>query len=80
MHVAAEKPVTRTYTKFCFEYAFNQLKVKKVLGLVDSTNLSALRFDSHLGFIEEARIKDAGKTGDLIILSMTRPQCRWVKE
>jgi len=80
MHVAIEKPVTRNYTRTCFDYPFNQLKVNKVLGLVDSTNAAALRFDKHLGFVEEARIEGAGKTGDLVILTMTRQQCRWIKE
>lgn len=80
MHVAIEKPVTRSYTRACFEYPFNQLKVEKVLGLVDSTNEKALRFDKHLGFVEEARIAGAGKTGDLVILTMTKAQCRWIKE
>lgn len=80
MHVAIEKPVTRGFTRIAFDYPFNQLKVRKVMGLVDSTNSKALRFDRHLGFVEEARIEGAGKTGDLVILTMTRPQCRWIKE
>ena len=79
MHVASEKPVTRTFTRTCFEYPFVQLGVKKVIGLVDSTNEKALRFDHHLGFVEEARIKDASRHGDLIILTMTRAQCRWIE-
>lgn len=79
MHVAAVRSVTRTFVKTCFDYAFNQLGVQKVIGMVDSTNDSALRFDLHLGFVEEARIKDAGKFGDLILLTMTRQQCRWIK-
>lgn len=79
MHVAIDKPVTREYTRVCFDYPFNQLGVNKVLGLVDSTNSKALRFDRHLGFVEEARISDAGKDGDLVILTMTRQQCRWIK-
>ncbi len=80
MHVAAEKPVTRDFTRVCFDYPFNQLKVSKVLGLVDSTNDKAIRFDKHLGFVEEARVADAGRYGDLLILSMTRQQCRWIKK
>lgn len=79
MHVAIEKPITKTFVKTSFDYAFNQLGVQKVIGLVDSTNDSALRFDHHLGFVEEARIKDAGKDGDLILLTMTRQQCRWIQ-
>lgn len=78
MHVALDKPITRTFLKTCFDYVFNQLGVQKAIGLVDSTNDSALRFDSHLGFVEEARIKDAGKSGDLVLLTMNRAQCRWI--
>lgn len=80
MHVAAEKPVTRTFTKTAFDYPFNQLGVQKVIGLVDSTNDAALRFDRKLGFVEEARIKDAGKHGDLILLTMTKERCRWLTQ
>jgi len=80
MHVAIEKPVTREYTRICFDYPFNQLGVLKVIGLVDSTNTQALRFDKHLGFTEEARIVDGGREGDLVLLTMTRQQCRWIKE
>jgi len=80
MHVAIEKPVTREYTRVCFDYPFNQLGVVKVIGLVDSTNAKALRFDKHLGFVEEARIVDGGRIGDLVLLTMTRQQCRWIKE
>lgn len=79
MHVAVEKPVSRKFTRICFDYPFNQLQVDKVMGLVDSTNAKALEFDRKLGFVEEARIKDAGKTGDLVILTMNRQQCRWIQ-
>jgi hypothetical protein len=79
MHVAVEKPVSRRFARLCFDYPFNQLKVNKVIGLVDSNNAKALRFDEALGFVEEARLLNAGKTADLVILTMTRQQCRWIK-
>ncbi len=78
MHVAADRPVTKAYTKYCFQYVFCQLKVKKAIGLVDSINDRALRFDHKLGFVEEARIANATKDGDLVILTMTKEQCRWL--
>lgn len=80
MHVAAigKSWMVREYLRTCFDYPFNQLKVNKVIGLVDSTNLDALRFDRHLGFVDEAVIKDAGKVGDLHVLTMTRQQCRFI--
>jgi RimJ/RimL family protein N-acetyltransferase len=83
MHVASDgskKWLNREYLRFCFQYAFDQAKVKKVIGIVPSSNEDALRFDLHLGFSEEARIKNAHPQGDLILLTMTRQQCRWIKE
>lgn len=62
-----------------FDYPFNQLKVKKVAGVVNSTNHELLAFNQRLGFKEEARIKDAYADGDMIILTMERSECRWLK-
>jgi RimJ/RimL family protein N-acetyltransferase len=81
MHVAAAGPhwLDRAYLAACFAYPFLQLGVKKVLGLVDSTNAAARRFDEHLGFVIEATIRDAAPHGDLLIYSMTPAQCRYIK-
>lgn len=78
MHVAGEgkRWLTREYLRFCFAYPFEQLKVRKVLGLVPSTNADAIKFDEHLGFVREAVISEAVPGGDLIVYSMTREQCR----
>jgi len=80
MHVAAEGKewMTREYLWFCFYYPFEQLKVKRITGLVDDDNQAALEFDLHLGFKEEYRLKDAGKNGDLIILVMRKEDCRFL--
>lgn len=80
MHVAAvgKNWLNREYLFVCFDYPFRQLKVNKILGFVDSTNHDALKFDKHLGFEIETVIKDAGPHGDLIILSMTNENCRWL--
>lgn len=61
-----------------FSYPFHRLQVKKLIGLVGSTNEEALRFDLSLGFQLEATLKDAYPDGDLLILSMTQDQCRWL--
>lgn len=80
MHVAAVGKywLNREYLRVCFDYPFNQLKVNKVIGLVDSENADALKFDRHLGFTDECVVKDAGKVGDVIVLSMTKEECRWI--
>ena len=80
MHVAGEGGhwMTREFARACFGYAFGQLKVRKVIGLVDSANHAARRYDEHLGFKLEAVITDAGAGGDLLIYTMTPEQCRWM--
>lgn len=81
MHVAGEgkKWMNREFLWFSFYYPFEQLKVKKVLGIVPSSLEAVLEFDKHIGFTEEHRIKDGHPTGDLVILSMTREQCRFLE-
>lgn len=81
MHVAAEGAgwLSREYLRAAFRYAFVQMKVSKLLGLVDETNAAARRFDEHLGFRLEARIADAAPKGDLLIYSMTPAECRFLE-
>ena len=82
IHVALDPKgrMTREWLFVLFDYAFRQLKVNKIIGVVDSTNEAALRFDKHIGFVEEAVIAGAGKHGDMHILTMTRKQCRFLKD
>ena len=62
-----------------FDYPFNQLGVNKVAGTINSNNKELLDFNRRLGFKEEARIKDAYPDGDLLVLTMERSMCRWLK-
>jgi RimJ/RimL family protein N-acetyltransferase len=81
IHVAAlpgKNWITKSLLHRVFSYPFHQLGVKKLIGLVGSTNADALRFDLALGFCIEATLKDAYPDGDLHILSMTQDQCRWL--
>lgn len=82
MHVAA-KPgrrwLTREYLWYCFYYPFIELKVKRITGLVPESNLAARRFDEHLGFELEARLKDAAPDGDVLIYVMWKENCKHLK-
>ena len=81
IHVAAlpgKNWISKALLHRVFSYPFHQLRVKKLIGLVGSTNAEALRFDLALGFRIEATLKDAYPDGDLHILSMTQDQCRWL--
>lgn len=82
MHAAGEgkRFLTRDSLWMCFDYPFNQLKVKKVIAPVDEENTISRKFVEHVGFTLEARIKDASRSGkDLFIYTMTKLQCRWLK-
>lgn len=81
MHVAAvpgRSWLNREFLWFCFHYPFEQLGVKRVTGLVPSSNQDALKFDLNLGFSLEATLKDAHPDGDLLVLAMHKQDCRWL--
>lgn len=62
-----------------FHYPFDQLGVKKIFGQVPATNSKALEFDRKIGFKIETIIKDVYLDGDLVLMSMTKDECRWLK-
>lgn len=68
----------REFVKTVFSACFDQLKVKKVLALIDSENSKSIKLAKHCGMIEESIVKDAGRYADLCIYSMTREQCRYL--
>lgn len=84
IHVASDgsrKWLNREYLRACFAYPFEQLKVRRVTGLVAASNAAALRFDLHLGFTLEGRLRNAAQDGsDLLVLGMLRHECRHLKE
>lgn len=61
-----------------FNYAFNVVKVKKVIGKVHADNYKALKLNLHLGFKVETHIADVYPDGDLLIMSMYRDDCKWL--
>lgn len=81
MHVAA-KPgkrwLNRKFLHFCFWYPFEQLKVKRITGLVPESNMDARKFDENLGFELEATLQDAAPDGDVFVYRMFRHQCKWL--
>jgi RimJ/RimL family protein N-acetyltransferase len=64
-----------------FEYAFTHLKRERLIGIVNSLNEKAMVYDQHLGFVEIGRIEGAHDNGgDIVIFSMTKEQCRYLRE
>ena len=80
IHMAGFDPkwADRTLIWMCFDYCFNQIGCKKVFGQVPAKNARALEINRKLGFKIEAHVKDVFPDDDLIVISMTREDCRWL--
>ena len=64
-----------------FDMAFNRMGLKMLIGTIQSSNKKALRFNRHLGFKENSRVKDAITDGvDMITMVMMKDQCRYLKD
>jgi RimJ/RimL family protein N-acetyltransferase len=81
-HLAIDdkRALTREFIRFNFQYAFNQIKVKKLVGLVSSANEAAIKLDKHFGYELEAVIKDGAPDGDMLVFTMTPEQCKYLKD
>jgi hypothetical protein len=81
MHIAAVDEVNWMSLDLlwaAFDYPFNKLGVKVILGQICGSNEDALRLNRHLGFKVIAEIPDAHMDGDLVIMAMRREDCRWL--
>lgn len=83
MHVAAApgaRWLVRDYLRACFAYPFQVCGVDRISGYVNESNAAARRFNEHLGFREEARLRGATPDGgDVIIFAMWRHDCRHIE-
>lgn len=82
IHVCAEGRnwLNRDLLWAVFYFPFCELKVKKLIGIVESDNAAARKFDENLGFTLEATLKDAAPNGDILLYTMTADQCRFIRE
>jgi L-amino acid N-acyltransferase YncA len=82
LHMAGSEDnwATRDFLWMVFDYAFNQLGVRKLVGLVPSNNTRAISVDLRLGFRLEGRLTEmlADPDEDLLILTMVKNHCKWL--
>lgn len=78
-HIAVDPKarLSREFLWYMGHYAFDEIKVNKVIGLVDSSNIQALKVDKKMGFVEEHRIEGAAVGGDLVVLTLTKENYRY---
>ena len=80
MHAIIQKPefVTPGVVREVFEFPFKFCNVEYVLAPVEAGNIEALEFDKRLGFKEIYRFKEGATVGDLVMLAMSKEECRWL--
>jgi RimJ/RimL family protein N-acetyltransferase len=82
MHVAAEGKhwLNKDFLYRAFAYPFLQLKCNRVTGLVPADDIVARKFDEHLGFVFEGRLRKARSDGsDMYLYGMLKEECRFLK-
>ena len=82
-HIASDGSrqwLNRQYLWTIFDYPFNQLKCKRITVCVGEGNADSRRFVLHLGFELEATLRAAHPTGDLLVYSMFKEGCKWIKQ
>lgn len=71
--------VTRDLLFAAFDYPFNVCKLDMVIGLIPSGNGQAIKFNKHLGFRIVVELPGAHPDGSLVIMTMDRRECRFLK-
>ena len=77
-HIAIEARLTKAYLKAIFDYPFNVCNVKKIIVPVVSNHVKSIKLVTNMGFTEEARIVNGSQDGDIIFLTMTKENCRFL--
>lgn len=70
---------TREFGIRTMAYPFIQLKLRHINAFVSECNDDSMRFSRHWGWVEEGRMRQAGRFGeDVIVFGMLRHECRWL--
>jgi RimJ/RimL family protein N-acetyltransferase len=62
-----------------FDYPFNQIKVNRMTAPICSTNEKSIRLVEHFGFKIEAKLHGATSKGDLLLYTMFRDDCKYLR-
>lgn len=82
VHIAAVEGsgwANREFLHSIFHYPFEQLRCKRITGVVASSNAAARHFNERVGMRLEHTLKDAHPDGDLLLYVMYRGECKWLR-
>jgi L-amino acid N-acyltransferase YncA len=69
----------RRLIRAMFNYPFRYLGVKKILVYVSEANRKSIELAIRLGFKVEAIIKDVYAEGSMLIMSLLKQDCIWIR-
>ena len=78
-HQRIDSPPSKEFWMANADYIFNQCGCKKFSATVEADNTKAIDLNLHIGFEIEATLHDSGKNGDLLIMTLWRDKCRFLK-
>ena len=73
------KRLPRQLIHTMFAYPFKQLGVKKIIVYVNESNHESYNLAERLGFQVEAVIGDVYDDGDMLIMTMNKSDCSWLR-
>jgi hypothetical protein len=81
MHVVVIDPakITREFVRESFRYPFKKAGVLHVLSMVAERNTKAVSLNLKLGFRILFSLPDRSSRGDLLGLTMSAAECRWIR-
>ena len=78
MHIAIDGRLTPSFVGAIADYTFNVCNVEKAIAPVSSDNRNIINLIEKVGFIEEARVRNATPGGDLLLYTLNRSDCRYL--
>lgn len=77
-HLRIIAPPSKQFWINAADYIFNQRGKKRFSAVVEADNIDAVMVNLHIGFVLEAVLKEAGRDGDLLIMTLWKKNCRFL--
>jgi len=79
-HIVIKKRMTPEFVAAIFHYPFIVCGVEKIIVTIEDTNEKSVRVVKNMGFVEEGKVKDAHQFGDMLILTLSKSECRFLRD
>jgi hypothetical protein len=73
-------PFKHGWPEAVFDYVFNQCDKGVIMGVTPASNVKAVRFNKHIGFVELFRVKDGFEVGiDFVVTEYRKENCKYLR-